>query len=70
MTRPTELRCTAPHPGAPGRVCNQFIAEAFPGTVQLIPSAELVPGVPLLKCKRCDTKYQARQVAQSLRLAA
>lgn len=54
-----ELRCTAPHPEAPGRLCGAFLSEVVPGTVTIEQSAEPAPGCNVITCPRCKRKWRS-----------
>lgn len=59
-----ELRCTGPHPDAPNRPCNGFLAEVVPGSVDVLQSAAPEPGCTVLTCKRCHAKWRVCPVGE------
>jgi hypothetical protein len=56
--RHPELRCTAPHPSAPSRICNGKLAYAKPGTVEVSQTGEMRDGCVVIPCFRCGTHYR------------
>ena len=53
-----ELRCTAPHPKATGRICGARVCDILPGTVEITTHAEPAPGCTVVACPRCGTTYR------------
>ena len=59
ITADGEIRCTAPHPDAPGRECNGFCGEVDPNSPVVEKSAQVAPGCTVVTCPRCRAKYRA-----------
>lgn len=51
------IRCTAPHPVSPSRLCNAWLTNAVRDSVKVSRGADPPPGCNELRCPRCGVRY-------------